>query len=231
MGNGESWSRDDLASQLAGLDKYDADIVSAELEHAYGFEGEIGPCEKISVADGKKTTIDFSYSPWDDEEDEDWDDDEDEDWDDDEDDEEVITGEDLWEGLFGDDLFEMAEKKGLTSTLIEIWEDGSWKRQLSEEELAEQAAKEEEIKSLAKKVIEESEELRILIVAADDDPVKAEMAKTISFEEMVEKGYVHLSISENTLSGKRRVHCRLIATQSDNVVSFDIACEHTNTGC
>lgn len=208
----ESWSRDDLASQLSSLDKYDADIVSAELEHAYGFEGEIGPCEKISVAGGKKTTIAFSYCPWEDE--------------DDEDDDEVITGDDLWKGLLGHDLFEMAEKKGITSTVVEIWKDGSWERQLSAEELAEQAAQAKEIKALARKVIEESEDLRILIVAADDNPEKMEMAKNISFDEMIAKGYVCLTIDENTLSEREGVHCRLIATQAGSNISFVIACEH-----
>lgn len=57
----ESWSRDDLAKQLSKLDEYDAEMESAEIEHAYGFEGDIGPCEKISVTDGKKTTVKFSY--------------------------------------------------------------------------------------------------------------------------------------------------------------------------
>lgn len=42
--------------------------------------------------------------------------------------EDEITGGDLWEGLFDGNLFELAEKKGLTSTVMEIWEDGHWKR-------------------------------------------------------------------------------------------------------
>lgn len=206
----ESWSRDDLARQLSKIDDYDAEMESADIEHAYGFEGEIGPCEKISVTGGKKTRVSFSYSPWDDEEDE-YDDREPEDCEDikfvvtgklkyfdnreelveyiedlggcvtgsvtssvdylicndadsktskttkarelgveiiseldflkrfaedlydfdieEEEDEEEITGDDLWEGLFDGDLFEKAEKKGLTSTVMEIWEDGHWIRQ------------------------------------------------------------------------------------------------------
>ena len=125
----EYWLREELADQLSKLDKYDAEIDIAESEFFYSDEGFcMGPCEKVCVSNGKKTTITFYFN---------------------EDDEDVI------ENLWNDDLsqvemkekqlyphryfysgfgFDVAEKMGITSTVVEIWKDGRWVEWYSEKE-------------------------------------------------------------------------------------------------
>ena len=57
----ESWSRDRMMADLSeAFDKMDGDIEEAEIEHTYGFEGEVGPCIYTEVHNGQRLSVNYS---------------------------------------------------------------------------------------------------------------------------------------------------------------------------
>ena len=56
----EDWAQDEMDDQLSeSFDKMDKYIEQADIEHAYGFEGEVGPLEYIRIKDGNKLSMGF----------------------------------------------------------------------------------------------------------------------------------------------------------------------------
>ena len=76
------WSRDDVADAFEeAVGKMDGDITEAEIEHNYGFEGEVGPLVYEQISGGNRLSVYLDEGGfWDDDDDlfDDEDDDEDE---------------------------------------------------------------------------------------------------------------------------------------------------------
>lgn len=57
----EDWSRDTLMKDLSvKFDQMDEGIEDATIEHAYGFESEVGPCIYTEVHNGKRMSVDYT---------------------------------------------------------------------------------------------------------------------------------------------------------------------------
>ena len=57
----ESWSRDEMVEDLeAKFGAMDAEMESAEIEHTYGFEGEVGPAIYMEVQQGQRMTVEYN---------------------------------------------------------------------------------------------------------------------------------------------------------------------------
>ena len=57
----DTWSRFSMAADLEEkFGQMDADITDAVIEHAYGFEGEVGPCIFTEVKNGTKKSVTYS---------------------------------------------------------------------------------------------------------------------------------------------------------------------------
>ena len=57
----ESWSRDEMVEDLeAKFGAMDGEMESAEIEHTYGFEGEVGPAIYMEVSQGQRMTVDYN---------------------------------------------------------------------------------------------------------------------------------------------------------------------------
>ena len=65
------WSRDDVAEAFEeAVGKMDGDITQAQIEHNYGFEGEVGPLEYVEISGGNRLSVCLDEGGlWDDDDD------------------------------------------------------------------------------------------------------------------------------------------------------------------
>ena len=152
-------------SKLSKFNKYDAEIENGEIEYGrINEERRVEDSGKFTITEGKKKIIDVNGT--------------------------FINDE-------SEDIFEMAEKTGKASTNIEIWNVDHWEREGLAKEKEELAKEKEELRNIIKNVIDENELLRKLIIvnckeknANEEYSKQVELANKISFEELVEKGYI-----------------------------------------
>lgn len=139
-----------------------------------------------------------------------------------------------------EDIFEMAEKTGQASTNIEIWNVDHWER----EGLAKEK---EELRNIIKNVINENEMLRKLIIvnckekkANEEYSKQVELAKKISFEELVEKGYIlfndenAIQKEEDIISKIESLKCVIsieknnVSIEGGDIIKFIVYCSKDN---